>query len=117
MELSSMPPRQAPPKAIAAPTDGLRLEVRLTPRAAMDAIDGEKRLSDGRSVLAARVRAVPEKWLANAALLRLLAKSCGLAPSKVTLVAGESSRLKTVRIEGDPAVLAGALGLSVPIRG
>src|SRR6476620_951462 len=89
-----------------SPTDTLRLEVRLTPRAASDAIEGEKRLADGRSVLAARVRAVPEKGRANAALLRLLAEACGVAPSRVTLVAGASSRLKTVCIQGDREALA-----------
>ena len=49
--------------------DHLRLEVRLTPRASCDLIEGEKLLSDGRRVLAARVRAVPEKGAANEALL------------------------------------------------
>jgi uncharacterized protein YggU (UPF0235/DUF167 family) len=99
------------------PADHLRLEVRLTPRAARDAIDGEKRLSDGRSVLAARVRAVPEKGAANASLLRLIATTCGVAAGKVSLVAGASSRLKSIRIEGEPAKLAAALGLGDPSRG
>ncbi|MBV8185550.1 MAG: DUF167 domain-containing protein [Hyphomicrobiales bacterium] len=92
--------------ASAAP---LRLEVRLTPRASRDLIEGEARLSDGRCVLAARVRAVPEKGAANEALLALLAKSFGVARSRVSLVAGASSRMKSVRIEGDPASLAAAL--------
>jgi uncharacterized protein (TIGR00251 family) len=91
--------------------DHLRLEVRLTPRASRDALEGEKLLSDGRSVLAARVRAVPEDGRANASLIRLLAEACGVAASKVTLIAGASSRLKTVRIEGDPSKLVAALGL------
>jgi uncharacterized protein YggU (UPF0235/DUF167 family) len=96
------------------PADHLRLEVRLTPRAARDAIDGEKRLSDGRSVLAARVRAVPEKGAANTSLLRLIAETCGVAAGKVSLVAGASSRLKSIRIEGDPTKIARALGLANP---
>jgi hypothetical protein len=89
----------------------LRVEVRLTPRASRDAIDGEKLLSDGRSVLAARVRAVPEDGRANAALLRLIAETCGIAAGKVSLVAGAASRLKSIRIEGDPDRLAAALGI------
>jgi uncharacterized protein YggU (UPF0235/DUF167 family) len=92
----------------------LRLEVRLTPRAARDAIEGEKLLSDGRRVLAARVRAVPEKGAANESLLRLIAETCGVAAGKVSLVAGASSRLKSIRIEGDPARLSAALGLADP---
>ena len=89
----------------------LRLEVRLTPRAARDAIEGETRLSDGRVVLAARVRALPEDGAANEALMRLIAKSCGVPRSSVTLVGGATSRLKTLRIEGDPAAISAALGL------
>jgi uncharacterized protein len=89
----------------------LRLEVRLTPRAARDAIEGETRLSDGRVVLAARVRALPEDGAANEALLRLVAKSCGVPRSSVSLVGGATSRLKTLRIEGDPARLSATLGL------
>jgi uncharacterized protein YggU (UPF0235/DUF167 family) len=89
--------------------DHLRLEVRLTPRASCDLIEGEKLLSDGRRVLAARVRAVPEKGAANEALLRLVAVSCGVARSSVSLVAGGG--LKSLRVEGDPERLAAALGL------
>jgi uncharacterized protein len=87
----------------------LRLDVRLTPRAARDLLEGETRLSDGRRVLSARVRAVPEKGAANEALLGLIAKSCGVAGSRVSLVAGHGSRLKSVRVEGDARSLAAAL--------
>ncbi|MFI5013671.1 MAG: DUF167 family protein [Hyphomicrobiales bacterium] len=100
-----------------APGDHLRVEVRLTPRASRDAIDSETLLSDGRRVLAARVRALPEKGAANASLLRLIAKTCGVGQSRVSLVAGAGSRLKSVRIEGDPAALAAALGLARADRG
>ena len=50
------------------------LTVRLTPRAARDSIDGVGTLSDGREVVLARVRAVPDKGEANRALVELLAK-------------------------------------------
>ena len=91
-------------------SDGhLRLEVRLTPRASRDLLEGEARLSDGRRVLLAWVRAVPEKGAANEALLGLVAKSCGVARSRVSLVSGHGSRLKSVRIEGNPERLAAAL--------
>jgi uncharacterized protein YggU (UPF0235/DUF167 family) len=92
-----------------APADHLRLEVRLTPRASRDLIEGETQLSDGRRMLSARVRAVPEKGAANEALLGLIAKSCGVARSRVSLVAGHGSRLKSVRVEGDAKRLAAAL--------
>jgi uncharacterized protein YggU (UPF0235/DUF167 family) len=88
---------------------GIRLSVRLTPRAAKDSLDGRATLSDGRSVLAARVRALPEKGAANAALERLLAKALDLAPSSVNVTAGSQSRLKSVRLEGDAAAIELAL--------
>jgi uncharacterized protein len=91
--------------------DQLVLEVRLTPRAGRDAIDGHAKLSDGRSVLAMRVRAVPEKGAANAAMLRLLAKTCGVGVTSASLVSGATSRLKIVRLKGDPRTLTAALGL------
>ncbi|TIV96749.1 MAG: DUF167 domain-containing protein, partial [Mesorhizobium sp.] len=40
--------------------DGIDLYVRLTPKAALDRIEGVETTADGRSHLKARVRAVPE---------------------------------------------------------
>ena len=42
-------------------------------------------------------------------LVRLLAKSLGVAPSALTLLQGAAGRLKTFRIEGDPVTLAATL--------
>lgn len=78
----------------------LLVDVRLTPRAARDGLEGLKTLSDGRAVLAARVRAVPEDGRANAALEALLADAAGLPKSSARVVAGQTSRVKTVRIVG-----------------
>ncbi len=89
--------------------EGLVIEVRLTPRAAMDRIDGIEMLSDGRPVLKARVRAVPEKGLANEAILKLLAKKLDLPTSRAQLLAGETARRKSVLLEGDGAMLAAHL--------
>ena len=49
-------------------TGGVNLVVRLTPRGGREAIDSIETLSDGRAVLKVRVRAVPSKGEANAAL-------------------------------------------------
>jgi len=86
--------------------DGIDLFVRLTPKAALDRIDGVETTADGRSHLKARVRAVPENGAANAAAERLLAKTLGVPASAVSVVAGGRSRLKTVRVLGDAAQLA-----------
>ncbi|CAN7529903.1 DUF167 family protein [Aminobacter sp. LjRoot7] len=83
--------------------DGVELYVRLTPRAAKDAVE---RTADGRCHLAARVRAVPEKGEANSALEKLLAAEFGIPRKSVKVVAGGTSRLKTIRIIGNTAELA-----------
>jgi uncharacterized protein YggU (UPF0235/DUF167 family) len=88
--------------------DGIDLFVRLTPKAARDAIDGVEPVADGRAYLKARVRAVPEKGAANKRLERLIAKTLGVPPGNVNVVAGETARLKTLRLVGDPEVLAKA---------
>jgi uncharacterized protein (TIGR00251 family) len=72
-----------------------QLEVRLQPRAGRDQIVGER---DGR--LLVRVTAPPVEGRANEALCRLLAKRLGVARGRVTVVRGERSRDKSVRIEG-----------------
>ncbi|WFP63987.1 DUF167 family protein [Mesorhizobium sp. WSM4904] len=86
--------------------DGIDLHVRLTPKAALDRIEGVETAADGRSHLKARVRAVPENGAANAALERMVAKALGVPGSAVSVVAGGTSRLKTVRILGDAGALA-----------
>ncbi|MBI1907007.1 MAG: YggU family protein [Rhodocyclales bacterium] len=47
-----------------------------------------------------RLAAPPVDGKANAALCRFLAEYCGVAKSSVTLVSGQSSRAKRVRIVG-----------------
>ncbi|RUV13524.1 DUF167 family protein, partial [Mesorhizobium sp. M1A.F.Ca.IN.022.04.1.1] len=80
--------------------DGIDLFVRLTPKAAVDRIEGIETAADGRSHLKARVRAVPENGAANTALERMMAKALGVPGSAVSVVAGGTSRLKTLRIWG-----------------
>ena len=92
-----------------AEADGIVLSVRLTPKASRDGIDGVGRLSDGRAVALARVRAVPEDGAANAALTALLAKTFHLPKSAVTILAGGKARLKQVRLLGKPSDLAGVI--------
>ena len=89
--------------------DGIDLFVRLTPRGGGDAIEGVEEMADGRAHLRARVRAAPEKGAANAALEKLVATALGLPRRDVTVVAGGTSRLKTVRLIGDATVLVDRL--------
>jgi hypothetical protein len=89
--------------------DGVVIDVRLTPRGGRDAVEGIERRADGRAVLKVRVRAAPSEGEANAALCHAIAKALGIAPRHVMLAGGAASRLKRVRVAGDPAMLAGAL--------
>jgi uncharacterized protein len=88
----------------------LILFVRLTPKGGRDAIDGVKTGTDGKAHLKIRVSAPPEDGKANAALLALIAKVCGVAKSSVYIISGETSRLKQVAIAGDGKELAAAEG-------
>jgi uncharacterized protein YggU (UPF0235/DUF167 family) len=84
---------------------GLTLHIRLTPNAAKDALEAWRAASDGSVHLAARVRAIPEKGRANAALVALLAKQLAIPKRDVDVIRGATSRLKTVRITAEGAAL------------
>lgn len=74
------------------------LAVRLSPRAAADRIGGLWTDAGGQVWLSASVTAPPDKGRANAALLGLLADRIGRPRSTLSLEAGETSRLKRIRI-------------------
>jgi uncharacterized protein len=59
-----------------------------------------------------RVTAPPVDGKANDALCRLVAKAAGVAPSRVRVIRGQTSRDKVIAVEGvEPAALRAALGL------
>jgi len=89
---------------------GVRVSVRLTPKARGERLGGVARGADGRLALKAWVAAAPEDGKANAALLRMLAKRCRLPPSAFSVVAGHTQRNKLVAVAGDPAELMRRLG-------
>ncbi|MFY9602591.1 MAG: DUF167 family protein [Pseudolabrys sp.] len=89
--------------------NGVTLTIRLTPKGGRDAIDGVEVMSDGRTVLKVRVRAAPSEGEANAALIRLIAKTMGVPPRNVVLAAGATGRLKRLMISGDGPTLVAAL--------
>jgi uncharacterized protein YggU (UPF0235/DUF167 family) len=89
--------------------DRVDIRFRLTPKSSLDAIEGLRSASDGSEHIAARVRAVPEKGAANAALERLVAGWLGVPPRQVSVTAGATSRLKTVTVTGDAAALGAAV--------
>jgi uncharacterized protein len=92
-------------------SEGISVALRVTPRGGRDDIDGVETLSDGRSVLKVRVRAIADGSEANRAVTELLAKSLRLPRARVRLLSGATSRLKQIAIDGDPAMLGEALRL------
>ena len=74
---------------------GVRLKVRLIPGAGADRIDG---IVSG--VLRVRVAARPIDGAANEALVRLLAATLRVAPSRIRIVSGLLARTKVVEVEG-----------------
>lgn len=94
-----MSPADDPRAALRPAADGVRLRVRLTPKASRDAIGAFERLADGSEVLIVHVRALPADGAANAALVKVVADGLGVAKSKVEVAAGHTSRVKVLRID------------------
>lgn len=84
-----------------------RIQIRLTPRARADALEGWR---EGQ--LRARVSAPPIDGRANEALVRLLADALGVPKSAIAIVAGATSRQKTLEVAGlDDGAIRARLGL------
>ncbi|ABZ84652.1 conserved hypothetical protein, uncharacterized acr, yggu family [Heliomicrobium modesticaldum Ice1] len=77
------------------PGGSIRFRIRVQPRASKNEVCGL--LDDALKV---RLTAPPVDGEANAACLQFIAKTLGLSRSQVRLVAGETSRLKTLEVEG-----------------
>ncbi|RPF42987.1 hypothetical protein EDD75_2105 [Thermodesulfitimonas autotrophica] len=75
--------------------DGVRFRVRVTPRAAKNAICG---VVD--TVLRVRIAAPPVEGRANEALLRYLSEVFRVPVRRLTILYGEGGREKTIRIAG-----------------
>jgi len=76
----------------------LFVAIRLTPRAASARLGGGFTDSAGQCWLQAAVTAPPDKGKANAALIDLLARRIGMPRSSILLEAGDTNRLKRLRI-------------------
>ncbi len=79
---------------------GVRLAVRVTPRAKRDSFGGIVKDAEGRPALAVRLAAPPVDGAANKALIPFLARALGVGRSAVRIVSGETARLKIVEVTG-----------------
>jgi len=87
--------------------DACEISVRLTPRASSNEVTGER-----EGTVLVRVTAPPVDGRANEALCRLIAKRAHVGTRSVTVVRGEGSREKVIRVQGIGAdALRAALGL------
>lgn len=86
--------------------DGVRVALRVTPRAGRDRIDGLITDGDGRAALKLSVTAVPEDGKANVAVLKLLAKAWDVPRTALSVASGAAARRKIVHIAGDGPALA-----------
>lgn len=85
------------------------IDILVQPRASREKIGP---MHDGRLKVA--VTAPPVDGEANAAVVEVLAKALGVSRRQVEVIAGMSSRRKTVRIDGADAAVAELLGADVP---
>ncbi len=83
---------------------GIVIDVRVIPRARRAGVAGTR-----GDALLVRVTAPPVEGAANAELIAIVAGALGVPRREVTIVAGESRRLKRVRVSGMTADAARAL--------
>jgi uncharacterized protein (TIGR00251 family) len=90
---------------------GIRLAVRLTPKAGRAGINGIAQTADSGAYVKAAVTAPAEGGKANRALLKLLAREFRLPASAMHIAFGAAARQKSIQIVGDPADLKKRLEL------
>lgn len=89
-------------------TDGAVLSVRVQPRARREGVAGVH-----GEALKVALRAPPVDGAANAALVKFLGGLCGVSPSSVRIVSGQTGRSKRVLFESmDAETLAARLEVS-----
>lgn len=81
--------------AIQPSADGVTIKVYVAPRSSANKVVGEH-----NGAIKVALTAPPVEGAANKALLEFLAKLLGVPRSSVSLVSGETSRQKTVKVQG-----------------
>lgn len=85
---------------------GLRLAVRVTPRAPRTELAGTVADAEGRALLAVRIKAPPVDAAANAELIVFLAQALGVKKADIKIQSGDTSRVKMIAARGDGETLA-----------
>lgn len=92
-------------KPYAAVEGGVRLALRLTPRASRNGVDGIGEDAEGRPLLKLRLVAPPVEGAANTALIFFLAKALSLRKADIAIRSGETGRVKILHLAGDSAAI------------
>ena len=82
--------------------DGLRVAIRLLPRARADGLAAIVAIPVGGCELKATVTAPPEAGRANEALLWILARAWHIPRRDISIIHGLTSRNKVIHVAGDP---------------
>ena len=90
-------------------TNGVRLAIKLTPKAAKNRFGACEENADGKFQLKAYVTTVPEDGKANKSLIKMLSKSLKLPSRDISIASGATNRNKQILIEGDPQDLMAKL--------
>ena len=78
----------------------MQIAVRVTPRGGRDVVDGWVRDDAGLLLLRVRVTAAAAEGQANSAVIALLAKALGRPKSALSLISGQTARVKRISVEG-----------------
>ena len=81
------------------------LSIRVTPRSAKPGIGDWKVDPGGRLFLEVRVAAAPADGAANEEVVKLLAKALGVSKGSVSIISGQTSRLKRLEVPFDQAAI------------
>ena len=93
-------------------SDGLKVFVRLSPKAKREGIEGIHTDPNGTQRLKIAVSAPPVDGKANEYLIKWLAKYLHIAKSSITIVSGTTDRSKTLLITGNSTEIIQKLELS-----
>jgi uncharacterized protein (TIGR00251 family) len=88
--------------------DGVSVMVKVQPKSRRPGVQGVAPSADGPR-LKIGVSEAPEDGKANRAVCAVLADALNVAKSAVEVASGATSREKLLRVNGDPALLAGRL--------
>ena len=92
-----------------ASPDGVRVRLKVTPKAKRNQFGGLLDEPDGGKALKVSVTAAPESGKANDAVIALLAREWGVAKSAISVVSGATDRRKLVEIRGPSQALLARL--------